>query len=402
MKNLIDTYKNIQRQQPKMYIRDWYKTFIPEHRFAGIVGPRGIGKTTFLLYYLREKYNTSEEALYISADDMYFADHSLLDTAQDFVTFYGGKLLCIDEIHKYPNWNQELKNMYDSFPQLSVLFSGSSSLDLVHGKYDLSRRALLYHMHGLSFREYLEIKTGNTYKTHTLKEIVKKDWYYPDAVQTPKLLGHLRDYIKSGYFPCTWDVTSYNAYKKIIFSMLEKTIYQDVSSFYSIHTGNLNALKRIVYFFATIPPGKLNVHSLARSIGMDDSTIAHYIQILQETGLLRYLLNDAHGHKYIRNAEKIYVENPNLLCAINDTIGKQVNKGTMRELFVIQQLQNAGYTVSYSEKGDISCEGSVFEIGGKNKTRKQLKGVKNGYVVEDEILNRFGTSIPLWAFGFLY
>ena len=158
MDTLIQIYRRLLAEVKPGYYRAFYRDFSMDHRFVGVVGARGVGKTTFLLQYLREQYGESEKGLYVSGDNLYFTEHTLVETADQFVKLYGGELLCIDEIHKYKNWNQELKNIYDSYPNLKVLFSGSSSIDLIKGKYDLSRRVILHQMYGFSYREFLEIE----------------------------------------------------------------------------------------------------------------------------------------------------------------------------------------------------------------------------------------------------
>jgi hypothetical protein len=374
-----------------------------ENRLVGIVGPRGVGKTTFLLQYLREHYGTSQKALYISADNLYFTEHTLLETVRHFITHYGGEMLCIDEIHRYPNWNQELKNLYDMYPKLQILFSGSSSIDLIKGKYDLSRRVILRKMHGFSFREYLEYTTGESYPILTLKDILNPSGEPAITVgKTEKILGLLQEYWKWGYYPVPTSIKTYQAFRQTIHNIVEKTIYEDIPSFYNLRIEGLESLRKLLYFFATSQPGELSVNSLARSIGKDHTTISSYIQMLRNTGILRFLLRDAHGHTLVRNAEKVYLDNLNLLYAVNEEVGKDINIGTARELFVVHALQAAGHSVFYSQKGDIAVDKYTFEIGGRGKSESQLNGVKNGYVIADDLVYGSGSTIPLYLFGFLY
>ncbi len=183
--------------------------------------------------------------------------------------------------------------------------------------------------------------------------------------------------------------------------MIDKTVFEDISSFYSLRTDNLDTLKKILYFFATSTPGGINVNKLSKNLQKDNATIAGYLQILRDTGMLRFLLTDGYGHSILKNAEKIYLDNTNLLYAINETIGKKTITGTLRELFVLQSLENAGLKVFYSKKGDMACDGKILEIGGKLKNHKQIKGLKDAYIIKDDVL--FGTknTAPLYLFGFL-
>jgi predicted AAA+ superfamily ATPase len=403
MDTLIETYRRLLRETIPSYKRQFYDTFQMDSRLVGVIGARGVGKTTFLLHYLREHYQDSAQALYISADNLYFVEHTLLSVVDQFVKDYDGQLLCIDEVHKYKNWDIELKNIYDSYPRLSIIFSGSSSIDLIKSRADLSRRAVLKTMYGFSFREFLEIKEGKTYPILSFDDIVTNhSTYEQQLMETPKLLGYLKEYWKEGYYPTRFELKTYEAYRDTLRTIIDKIIFEDISSFYSLNTGSLDTLKKILYFFGTALPGSLNINKIATSLKKDHTTIADYIQILRDTGLLRFLLLNKQGHVLVRNAEKIYLENSNLLYALNDEIGKEPFVGVIRELFVIGSLQNAGYHVFFSEKGDIECNGVTFEIGGKNKTTEQIKGVDNSYLIKDDLLSGGAKTIPLYLFGFLY
>jgi len=223
---LIETYHRLLSEIIPSYHRKFYDDFKMDNRLVGIVGARGVGKTTFLLNYLREHYANSDQALYVSADNLYFVEHSLLELVDQFVKNYDGKFLCIDEIHRYKNWNQELKNIYDSYPKLSVIFSGSSSIDLIKGKYDLSRRAILKTMFGFSFREFLEIKEKKTYPVLTLADLRSKAGFYAQKIgKTPKLLGYLKQYLQGGYYPIFLELGSDEAFNMSLRGIIDKIIY---------------------------------------------------------------------------------------------------------------------------------------------------------------------------------
>ncbi len=403
MNILIEIYHRLLSEIIPSYKRKFYDEFVSDNRLMGIVGARGVGKTTFMIDYLRRHYNNSSQALYVSADNLYFVEHTLLEVVDQFIKDYDGKIICIDEIHRYKNWNQELKNIYDSYPKLSVIFSGSSSIDLIKGKYDLSRRAILKKMYGFSFREYLEISEKAHYPILSLDELCKyNSIVLHDLTKTPKILGHLKQYLKEGYYPTFLEISNNVSYIESLRGIIDKIIYQDVSSFYSLNTSNLDTLRKIIYFFATSEPGSVNINRLANSLKKDYTTIAEYVQILRDTGLLRFLIQDKQGHALVRDAEKIFLDNSNLLYALNAELGKEPLIGLSRELYVISNLQNANYHVFSSLKGDIECDDKIFEIGGKSKSFSQLKGIKNGYLVKDNILIGDPKTIPLYLFGFLY
>lgn len=402
MDQLIEIYHRLLAENQEIYQRKFYADFKFNNRFIGIIGARGVGKTTFILQYLQKNYGHSDKALYVSGDHLYFATHTLLELVDDFIKLYNGELLCIDEIHKYHNWNQELKNIYDAYPQLKVIFSGSSSMDLMKGRYDLSRRVVLRTMCGFSFREFLEIKTKKSYPVLKFNQLVDDSKQIDSALSSiPKLLGYVRDYVKFGYYPIHLESKDYQVFRDKLMSVVDKTIFEDISSFYSLKTQNLDSFKKILYFFSTAKPGSINVNKISKSLGKDHATITEYIQILRDSGLLRFLLIDKTGHALVRNTEKIYPDNTNLLFAINETIGKDTFIGSQRELFVLNSLQNAGEQIFYTKNGDMVCKKYTFEIGGKNKTAEQIKGIDHSFLVKDDILIKTKSTIPMYLFGFL-
>lgn len=403
MQALINDYQRRIRDLGDVYERDIFKKLKSSHRITGIIGPRGIGKTTYILHYLEKKYKNDSSALYVSADDVYFADHKLIDLAEQFINKYNGKLLCIDEIHKYPNWSQELKNIYDKYRQLKIIFSGSSSIDLIKEKYDLSRRAALRHLPGFSFREFLEMKTGKSYPILTIEQIVKnRIESFDDITKTPKLLGFFQEYLEVGYYPIFTLYTSKKEFYEALLGIVEKTIYIDIASYYQLKTSTLPVFKKMLYFIFTASPSSINVNRVAKSLKKDFSDVANYFEMMRDSGLLKFLLNDKRGHALVRKPEKIYLNNPNLMYALDDESGKQSEKGAVRELFVIFNLEHSGYNPFYSSVGDIKCGKYIFEIGGRNKDSRQIAGEKNAFLVLDDIINGDIERIPLYLFGFLY
>ena len=293
MQSLIHNHQRLLANMGKIYEREIFNKLDSSHRIRGIVGARGIGKTTFLLHTIQKNYGSSPEALYVSADNFYFGNTTLIELAEEFVQKYNGKLLCVDEINRYPNWAQELKNIYDSHPSLSIIFSGSSSIDLIQQKYDLSRRAVIHHLCGFSFREYLEWKCRKKFSTLTLEEVIKQRITGGDAISTtPKLLGHFSEYIKTGYYPFFDELGSSEDMYKALHAVIEKIIYSDIASYYSLKTTTLPIFLKILSFVCTSKPSSLNVHRLAKSLGKYDSDVSHYLQIMRESGLLRFLMSN--------------------------------------------------------------------------------------------------------------
>ncbi len=372
-------------------------------RLIGIIGPRGVGKTTLILQYLKEKYYKDENALYFLADNVLFKKGDLLSLAREFYLKHGGRLICIDEIHRYENWNQELKNIYDTLPDLKIIFSGSSSLNLVKGKYDLSRRGVTYNLGGFSFREYLLFEKKIDIKKFSIDKLIKDYRKISiDLMEVKSILKDFNEYLTTGYYPFFKETGSRQLYFQQINNIIDKIIYEDIASSYSLKTQNLVIFKQILCFLATISPGEINVNKLASSLEKNHATISEYLNILEEASLIRFLPIGKAGHSLIRRAKKVFLDNTNLAQAINNNLGGTIDKGTTRELFVLNQLQNAGYIPIYASGGDLSVNGYTFEIGGKNKDKRQIKGIKKSYLVLDDIIVADKNKIPLYLFGFFY
>ena len=403
MENLIQDHKRLLDELGEVYQRNIYKELKSDHRITGIIGARGVGKTTYILDYLKKNYADSSRALYISADDIYFSNNNLVDLAEKFVREYDGEILCIDEIHKYPGWSRELKNIYDKYRKLKVIFSGSSSIDLVKEKYDLSRRAALRHLPGLSFREYLEMKGKGEFPRMSLNEIVKGKSSKENAIaKTSDLFPLFKQYLKIGYYPFFKEYSNEKDMYESLEGVIDKIIHMDIASYYSLKTSTLNVFKKILYFIHTSPPSSININRIAKSLGKDHSDTANYLEMMRASGLLRFLLVDKKGHALLRNTEKIYINNTNLVKALENTTGKDSEAGTVRELFVISSLEDASLRPFYSKIGDLSCNGYTFEIGGEGKDFSRLKNKKNSYLICDDILYREPGKIPMYLFGFLY
>lgn len=374
-----------------------------KQRMIGIIGPRGVGKTTLILQYLKEKYYKDDSAIYFLADNVLFKKGDLLNLAKEFYLKHGGGFICIDEIHRYENWNQELKNIYDTLPNLKIIFSGSSSLNLIKGKYDLSRRGVIYNLGGFSFREYLSFEKNINVKSFSFNSLIANYQNISvDLMKVKNILKHFNKYLVQGYYPFFKETNNKKLYFQQINNTIDKIIYEDIASFYHLKTQNLIIFKQILYFLATISPGNININKLADSLSRNHATISEYLSILEEASLIRFLTNNKAGHSLIRHAKKVFLDNTNLAQAINDNLGKVSNVGATRELFILNQLQNAGHIPTYADQGDLAVNGHTFEIGGKNKDTKQIKNIKKSYLVLDDIVIADKNKIPLYLFGFLY
>lgn len=376
-----------------------YPSFTLENRLVGLIGSRGTGKTTLLLQFIKQHFPDLKKVFYFSADHLYFNQTSIYSFVETLVLTEGIEVFFIDEIHKYKNWNQELKNLYDGFPSLKIVFSGSSSLDLIKGTYDLSRRAKMYHLAGLSFREYLNYELKTDFEPITMPNVLKGN-ISKEIINFPALLGHFHAYLKQGYYPFfKEDPLSY--YEKLL-TIIEKTIFEDISSFYNLKTENLRYFSKILLFLTSIPPGEVSTYNIGKNLGIDDKTAANYLLMLQDTGLVEIVYPAEPGNVGLRKPEKVFLSNTNLHYAISNSVENANTTGVIRELFFMQAIRNSGNPIFYCKKGDFQVNDYFFEVGGKNKNFSQIKGEEKAFLVKDDIISHTNRILPLYYFGFLY
>lgn len=379
-----------------------FKSFNINSRLTGLVGPRGTGKTTLLLQYINEEIKNRNECIYLSLDNIYFTREKLINFIDELYEIDGIRYFFLDEVHKYPGWDQELKNIYDSYPDIKIVFSGSSSMDLIRGTYDLSRRGTLFRLKGMSFREYLEFSRGITCQVIDFNDLILNPVDIAASFSNIKRIrGLFLEYLDYGYYPFMMEDPE-NYHQKLL-NIIDKTIYEDISNFYKLKTENLVFFRKILSYMATIPPGQLNKNSISKHIGLDNKTVDNYLRILNETGLARLIKENKAGSRILKGTEKIYLDNSNLYKAITHETGYEYNRGTIREIFFINMLQNSGENLFYSKIGDFQVGEYIFEIGGKSKSKKQIKETpENSFLVKDDILYGSGNTIPLYLFGFIY
>lgn len=381
--------------------RFMYNNINLELRMQGVLGPRGVGKTTLMLQLIKDKCADKNDVLYFSADHIYFEQTRLYDFVNELYEVEGMRHLFIDEIHKYKNWNQELKNIYDAFPDLKIVFSGSSSIDLVKGAYDLSRRAILNYLPGLSFREYLNFKYETAFETVTFSDLTQAPHTLEAQLQAHlKLPRDFEDYLKHGYYPFVFE-DKLN-YEQRILNVIDKAIYEDIANFYALKTQNLSVFKKILNFLATIPPGTVNVHGLAKDCSVDNKTMLTYLTYLEEIKLVSIIYSEHGGKRLLRKPEKIFLDNTTLLNVLNAQTGHPADEGAVRELFFVQAVKASGHSIFYVDRGDFIVNDTVFEIGGKRKSRKQVQEIKDAILVKDDIMLASTGVLPLHYFGFLY
>jgi hypothetical protein len=402
LNNFIATYKRLLRSTNFATHRYIYPSFNINSRITGLIGPRGTGKTTLLLQFIKEKMDNQDICLYVSLDHIYFSNNKLLDFVNDLYELYGVRYFFLDEVHKYPTWEQEFKNIYDSYPDVKIVFSGSSSIDLIKGIYDLSRRGVIYRMGGLSFREYLWFNgIAQTEPIAFAALLAEKSKYEEKIGAIERIRGHFKEYLTHGYYPFALEDKA--KYHQKLLNIIEKTVFEDISNFYNLKTENLPYFKRILAFVATIPPGELNKNSIAKNIGLDNKTVENFLHILHETGLIELVASDKSGSQLLRQTEKIFLDNPDMYHAIIEEIGYECSTGSIREIFFIKMIKNAQKKIYFSRAGDFIVDDTIFEIGGKNKSLQQIKhNLDNAYLVKDDITYGNKFEIPLYLFGFLY
>ncbi len=377
------------------YKRFLFDTIDFDAKLIGLIGSRGAGKTTLVLQYLKSLDLKKDEFLYISCDHPLLASTTLFDVAEEF-SHYGGKVLIIDEIHKKENFCIDLKNIYDFF-DIKVIFTGSSAISLEQCQSDLSRRALVYRLPVLSLREYIELHLDERFSSYTLEEILENHLDISSEINSKiKPLKYFKEYLKSGAYPFVLEGN--RSYHQRLVEIVNETLTYDIATIYKVPLANIVALQKLLEVICRSKPYEINYEAISKLIGVSKNTLKQYLVYLNKANLINSLGGISRGNSYIQKPSKLYLHNTNLfeiLCS-----NKEV--GTIRETFFMSQVQYA-HNLYYPKSGDFCIDEKFFiEIGGKNKTFKQIKDLPNSFVVKDDIENGFKNSVPLWLFGFLY
>lgn len=391
MDTLLQTYRILIELTPTGYIRSFHDIVNWKNRLIGIVGQKGVGKSTMILQHIK-LHDNMEESLYVQADDFYFAGHRLYDLALAFFR-RGGRKLYIDEIHKYKGWATEIKMIYDQLPLLQVVYSGSSILDLKKGgKADLSRRAVEYTMPVLSFREYLNISQGWNLKPSSLEDILKGKIDFPYGEYRP--IKYYQEYLHYGCYPY---------FKEEDFSIklaqsINATVEDDIPKYAEMTVAAAVKLKKLMYMLAQSMPYKPNHTMLARDLDISRNILPDYIEYLEKSGLFNVLREKSTGDGILQKVEKLYLGNSNIIYALGLD---KADEGTIRETMFLTWTKEK-HSVNSSKISDFEIDGITFEVGGRNKKGKQLKEAVRGYIVKDNIEYVAGKNIPIWMFGFIY
>lgn len=358
-------------------------------RLIGLTGPRGVGKSTLLLQRIAGQRGQGLH-LYVSADHIYFASHTLAGLADDFVK-EGGTHLYVDEAHKYKHWSRELKQIYDVHPGLHLVFTGSSVLDIRQGEADLSRRALMYHMQGLSFREFLAMNHRIEVPACTVEEILSHRLSVPGLAHPLPLF---REYLAKGYYPFAAE----GGFDIRMGQVIAQTVETDIPQYADMKASTARKLKQMLSVIARLAPYKPNMDNLSKEIGVSRNSIPEYLAYLEKAGMIGQLRDDTSGLRGLGKVEKIYIDNPSLMFVL---AGGHPDVGNLRETFFYNQLRVKNEVVA-SRESDFVIGGHTFEIGGAKKGRKQIENIPGGIIVRDDIEYGHGIVVPLWQFGFNY
>jgi hypothetical protein len=366
-------------------------------RLIGIKGARGTGKTTMMLQYLKQKYGAEGKGLYLSLDDIYFTENPLVMVIEQ-LRAKGYQAFFLDEVHKYPTWAREIKNLYDRYPDILIVFTGSSLIEMNKLDVDLSRRSVVYELQGLSFREYLSLVTQQQFSALKLDDLLERHTMHALSITAQtKPLQYFSMYLREGYYP--FFIEDQAMYLTRLAQTIQLVVETDLNFIEGIQTKQIRKILQLLLIIATSVPFKPNIAKLAERIGIERNTLLKYLHFLEKAAIVRFLDSEGKGISILQKPDKIYLENTNISYALAPG---NVDIGNLRETFFFNQTSK-NHLVQYTDQGDFRIDGQyVFEVGGRNKTAGQIKGIANAWLAVDQIETGIGNRIPLWLFGFLY
>lgn len=398
MEKLIELFRKKMTGPLPVFERELERKINWNARLISVRGSRGTGKTTLFLQHIKKTFsNNLNKVLYVNLDNIYFSNNTLVELAEKFAS-RGGTHLFIDEVHKYENWSKEIKNLYDDFPELHIAFTGSSLLEILNGRADLSRRTLVYELTGLSFREYLSLIKAHDFPIFTLEEILKNNEQISAEIASKiKPFEFFDDYLSFGYYP--YFLEGKDDYFNRLNETLNMILEVELPMLRGLEIAYIPRIKKLLAVIGESAPFIPNITQLAAKIGISRQTLLIYLKYLEDAKLINQLYKKSRGLSVLEKPEKILMENTNLIELFN---GENVNTGSHRETFVLNQLLHS-HKVDFSEESDFFVDSKyTFEVGGKNKKRKQIQEIPDSYIIADDI--EFGTDrrIPIWLLGFMY
>ena len=398
MEKLIELFRKKMTGPLPVFERELERKINWNARLISVRGSRGTGKTTLFLQHIKKTFsNNLNKVLYVNLDNIYFSNNTLVELAEKFAS-RGGTHLFIDEVYKYENWSKEIKNLYDDFPELHIAFTGSSLLEILNGRADLSRRTLVYELTGLSFREYLSLIKAHDFPIFTLEEILKNNEQISAEIASKiKPFEFFDDYLSFGYYP--YFLEGKDDYFNRLNETLNMILEVELPMLRGLEIAYIPRIKKLLAVIGESAPFIPNITQLAAKIGISRQTLLIYLKYLEDAKLINQLYKKSRGLSVLEKPEKILMENTNLIELFN---GENVNTGSHRETFVLNQLLHS-HKVDFSEESDFFVDSKyTFEVGGKNKKRKQIQEIPDSYIIADDI--EFGTDrrIPIWLLGFMY
>ena len=396
MNRLIENYNRLLGESRPSTFRYLYESINWKNRLIVLKGARGVGKTTMILQHIANAFEDTSKALYVSADHIWFANHSLIDLAEYHYT-HGGTHLFIDEIHKYPNWQQEIKNIYDSFPRLNLIVTGSSMLRIEHALGDLSRRCKEYTMRGLSFREYLKLEGIADWPVLSLEEILHRHTQIAAKLTgEAKVLGHFDNYLRHGYYP--FYIEEGNGFEERLERVIHTVLNEDIPAVAKVEYDTIYKLRQLLAIFSEQSPYTLNVSALARTLETSTGQVMKLLDLLNQAAIIRRLFSKERSMKMLQKPEKVLFDNTNIMYALSS----EADQGTLRETYFADMISFA-HSVSMPQKGDLLVDKHfLFEVGGRTKGYKQIANIPDSFIVADGIDIGFENKIPLWLFGMMY
>ncbi len=399
LEDLVAIHQEVIATTPKAIKRYLYPRVNWTAKGLCILGDRGVGKTTLLCQDLIERYKTPDKALYLSAGHINVNSYGLFNIAKSFFS-YGGKALYIDEVHKYPLWSIEIKNILDTYKNGQVVFSASSSLDLNKSKADLSRRVVYHKLLGLSFREYILLAENIELPVYTLSEILQDHVAIASGFASIPILKHFKNYLQHGYYP--FFLEGIEDYLSKVCNVIEKVLFEDIATIYNLRQTTLPILKKILWLVATSNGLIPNIDKMSKNLGVSREMIYNCLEYLTSSGLLNTLFSAGKGNALIRKPGKIYLNNANLLNAVHGSLKMESGIGGVRETFFVNQVTSI-HKLSLHDKADFFIDDQwIVEVGGSGKNDEQIRGLQGAYLAVDGIKVGFGEKIPLYLFGFLY
>lgn len=398
MQTLVSAYNIRINEVTDIFVRYLYYVIDWRERLIGIKGARGVGKTTMMLQYIKRNYPERTQAFYVSLDNIWFSSNTLIELI-DYLYIHGVTHIFLDEVHRYPQWVREVKNIYDSYPRLHIVFTGSSLLEIDNAQADLSRRVRMYHLEGLSFREYLNFKgVANLPKIHLDDILTQHTQKAAEITGQIKVIPLFEQYMKGGYYPFFFETTSQDSYLERLQMVITTIIENDIPAVENVEYETTIKAKRLLMLLAQMVPFTLNITSLCEKIAVTRNQLIRLLTLLERASLIRLMRDGSKGFKSVGKPDKILFNNPNVMLALTE----KADIGTMRETFLAVCMAHSN-KIQQPKLGDLLVDDTyLFEVGGKDKGYTQIRNVKNSFVAADGIEVGFGNKIPLWLFGFLY